>query len=365
MNERQKERLFDLLADDALVGLSNEEQAELNRLKKQFPEWEKDFSHELAATAISLSDLNAARETLPANLRAKILSGANGYFSRFAAKGSAPKQSVLVGDAPRIDMPKSSPFSFGKWLGWAVAATACIAAAVGLWLTYSRPPVNEARNPATVQTPEPGKTPEVILTPETAQIPEPSKIPANAGNSNAEPKNPETAGKTDVNTNQETAKKPETAKTPETFKTPSVAKTPDIAVVPARTPELSAEQKRAQLLASATDVVQTSWTSSKDDKTISGDVVWSSVQQKGYIRLRGMTALDPSRETYQLWIVDEAQKKTPVSGGIFNVGRAGEIIVPINAQLKIIKPKSFAITKEKAGGVTSSDPSRVVAVAKI
>lgn len=381
MNEREKQRLFDLLADDALVRLSNEERAELNRLKKQFPEWENDFSHELAASAINLSDLKTGEEALPANLRAKILSAADDYFSRAAEENAARKSAITV-DAPRladgetrmvsphVESAKTSPFSFGKWLGWGAAVAACAAVAIVLWLTYSRPPVSEAGNPKTVQTPEPsrtvetGKTPEAAPTAETAGVPEPSKIPANAAN-NETPKTPEIARKPESNANRETAKKPEPDKTPESFRTPNAAKTPDIAAVPARTPELSSEQKRAQLLASAPDVVQTSWTSKKDDKTISGDVVWSSAQQKGYIRLRGMPALDPNQETYQLWIVDETQKKTPISAGIFNVGRAGEIIVPINAQSKIIKPKSFAITKEKAGGVTVSDPSRVVAVAKI
>lgn len=374
MNDAQKQRLFDLLADDALAGLSNEEQAELNSFKRQFPEWEQDFSHELAATAINLSDFNAGEETMPADLRAKILSAADSYFSR-AAEESAQKNSALSDDATfaasgkgnvnstKTETVKALPFSFGKWFGWSAAA-ACVALAVALWLTYSRPPVNEAKNPKTVQTPETGKTPEAVLTPETAAIPEPSKIPANAAN-NETPKNPETAKKPDAETNRETAGKPETVKTPENFKTPNAQKTPEIAAVPTPTPQLSAAQNRAQLLASAPDVVQTNWTAAKGDKTVLGDIVWSNAQQKGYIRLRGLPALDPQQETYQLWIVDEARdKKTPVSGGIFNTG-TGEIVVPINAQLKIVKPKSFAITKEKAGGVAVSKPERIVAVAKI
>jgi anti-sigma-K factor RskA len=82
--------------------------------------------------------------------------------------------------------------------------------------------------------------------------------------------------------------------------------------------------------------------------------------------LRDLPALNPNQETYQLWIVDEAQnKKTPVSGGIFNVGQAGEAIIPINAQLKIVKPKSFAVSKEKAGGVPVTKPDRIVAIAKL
>lgn len=375
MNDALKNRLFELLSDDALGALSGEERTELNDLKKQFPEWENDFSHELAATVIGLSNLKT-QDALPANLRAKILSDADDYFSRAPDEQRASDNSSFARNAPRaaigrasVDSAKNAApktFFFGQWRGWSVAAAACVALlAIALWLTYSRPPVNEAGNSKTVQTPEPSRTAATGKTPETAGVPEPSKIPANIENKET-PKNPETARKPESETNRETAQKPEAGKTPESFRTPNRVKTPEVAAVPTRTPELSSEQKRAQLLASAPDIVQTSWTSKKDDQAISGDVVWSGAQQKGYIRLRGMPALDPTQETYQLWIVDEARnEKTPVSGGVFNVGQAGEVIIPINAQLKIIKPKAFAISKEKAGGVTVSKPSRIVALAKI
>lgn len=384
MNERERDRLFELLTDDALVGLTDEQRTELNDLKRRFPEWEDDSSVELAAAAVNLSDLTADKEeALPAHLRAKILENADDFFSRagYAKRNSTSTSGAAIGgtiETPvRVKTEKSS--FFGQWLGWAAAAAACVAVAIALWLTYSRPPVNEAKNPGGVQTPEPartaeiGKTPELSATPETAAIPEPTKIPANnlannsandAGGGGETPKTPETARKPASKASGETAKKPETEKTPENFRTPNALKTPEIAVAPTRTPELSAEQRRAQLLASAPDVVQTNWTAKDDDKTMSGDVVWSSAQQTGYIRMRGMPALDPSRETYQLWIIDEASGgKTPISAGVFSVGQAGEIIVPINAQSRITKPKSFAISKEKAGGVAK--PSRIVAVAKI
>lgn len=366
MSEAEKNRLFELLTDETLFGLSGEERMELNRLKRQFPEWEKDFSVELAATAIGLSDLDAS-QTLPANLRAKILTDADSYFSR--AENVSDDLTSMNETRVKAETAKSTPF-FGRWFGWAVAAAACVALAIAFWLTYSRPSDNEAKNPKTVQTPEPVKvpetvkTPEVAVTPETAQIPEASKIPAN-GEQNETPKNRETARKSDSETNQETARSTETVKTPENSRTPNAVKTPEVAVVPARTPELSAAQKREQLLA-APDVIQTNWTSAKGDKIVLGDVVWSNAQQKGYVRLRGLPALDSNQETYQLWIIDEAQgKKTTISGGVFNVGQAGEVLVPINAQLKIIKPKSFAVSKEKAGGVEASKPSRIVAIAKI
>lgn len=141
-------------------------------------------------------------------------------------------------------------------------------------------------------------------------------------------------------------------------------KTPEIVQTP--TPELTAAQKREQLIASAPDIVQTDWTAPKDKKQILGDIVWSGEQQTGYMRFRGLPANNPSRETYQLWIVDEAQNpKTPISGGVFDVNENGEVIIPIDAPIKVRKPKSFAVTREKPGGVVVSKQEEVMAVAKI
>jgi anti-sigma-K factor RskA len=373
MNEIQKNRLIELLADQAVFGLNQEELTELYQLKKQFPELENDISFELTAAAIGLTDVNVS-ETLPANLRAKILVGADEFFgcndtAQNVINFPAKAQETRAANQAETKQP------FWQWLGWAVAAAACVALAVNLWLTRTRPSVEEAKTPQTVQTPETLgvpetiKTPEVVITPETAEIPESPKIPA-TGENNETLRNGGTARNPESGRNQEAARNPGTVKTPEIFRTPNVAKTPEIASIPQPskppTPELSAAQKRAQLLASAPDIVQTSWTSAKDNKRVLGDVVWSSAQQKGYLRLRDMPALDPNQETYQLWIVDEAQNdKTPVSGGIFNVNQAGEVIVPINAQLKIQKPKMFVISKERAGGVVVSKPNRFVAIAKI
>lgn len=82
------------------------------------------------------------------------------------------------------------------------------------------------------------------------------------------------------------------------------------------------------------------------------------------MRFYNLPANDPSKETYQLWIVDESQKY-PIDGGLFNVSTQGEIILPIDARLKVEKPKMFAVTAEKPGGVVVSDLKKVMAVAKI
>jgi len=142
----------------------------------------------------------------------------------------------------------------------------------------------------------------------------------------------------------------------------------EVKTVATPTPEFSLTQKRELLLASASDVIKAEMTKAdpKAANDISGDIIWSNSQQAGFVRFHGLPANDPNRETYQLWVVDEAyDAKYPISGGVFDVGKDGEVIVPIDAELKIKKPKLFAVSKEKPGGVVVSSPQRLVAVAKI
>lgn len=148
--------------------------------------------------------------------------------------------------------------------------------------------------------------------------------------------------------------------------TPEIVKTPPSIQTP--TPELNAAQQREQLLAKTKDIIQTTWTEAnpKQAKNISGDVVWSDSEQKGYMRFRGLPVNNPDKETYQLWIFDEAQDpKTPVSGGVFDVNENGEVVVPIDAEIKVKKPKMFAVTKEKPGGVVVSKQEEIMAIAKV
>ena len=342
MKDLQKERLLELLADQAIFGLSEEEIMELGQIKKQFSNWEKDFSLELTAAMIGLSDLDT-NDMLPDNLRAKIFANADVFFSlneeSKEALNSAPKASKSV-DLPAIassniiEVKTKQPF--WQWFGWGLAATACIALVISLWLTRTPKEPEIALNTETVKIPESVKTPETTRTPETVKTPE-------------------------------SVESPKTVKTPEPTRTPKIIKTPEPARTPVKTPApiLTPAQKREQLIADAPDIIQTNWTSAKDDKRVLGDVVWSNARQKGFVRLRDMPVLDASKETYQLWIIDEKNEKAPVSAGIFNTSRTGEIVIPINAQLRIDKPKLFAVSKEKAGGVKVSVPDRIVAVAKI
>lgn len=126
---------------------------------------------------------------------------------------------------------------------------------------------------------------------------------------------------------------------------------------------------RQQLLAESTDLIKTDWkpASYLGAERLSGDVVWSNARQQGFVRLTGMPAIDPQAGAYQLWIFDASQdEKFPVDGGVFAVDqKTGEVIVRINAKLTISRPRLFAITVEKPGGVVVSKRDTLVAVAKI
>lgn len=133
-------------------------------------------------------------------------------------------------------------------------------------------------------------------------------------------------------------------------------------------PVMTASAERQNLLTGSQDVLVITWAEA-DDKhplNLSGDIVWSNAQQRGFMRFNGLPVNDKKRECYQLWIFDANQsEKTPVDGGVFNVDSDGEIVVPVDAKLIISKPTLFAVTVEKPGGVVVSSRERLTAVAKV
>jgi Anti-sigma-K factor rskA len=135
------------------------------------------------------------------------------------------------------------------------------------------------------------------------------------------------------------------------------------APTPSPTPPM--EKQLEQMLA-ASDAVKTTLSNPKNPGEIVGDVVWSDSEQKGFVRLKGMPVNDKTKEQYQLWIVAANQNaKTPVDGGVFDVDKNGEIIIPIDAKVKVEKPAAFAITAEKTGGVPVSEQGKVMAIGKV
>ncbi|MDQ3798652.1 MAG: anti-sigma factor [Acidobacteriota bacterium] len=277
--------MLELLSGKAFSDLSETEKAQLAGLEKLFPELDGDDSFEIAASAVSLTNLDVS-EPMPAHLQAKILADADKYFAsqETSARVQKTEEEEEYQKTFAFEPKRSSSSSWRQWLGWLVAATACIALAVNLWLTRFQPRVDIAGNPTPAITPQ----------------------------------------------------------------------------------NLTPAQERAQLL-NAVDTVQTILTNPKNPNEILGDVAWNDTEQKGFVRLRGVPVNDATKEQYQLWIFASNQdRKTPVDGGVFDVGSSdGEVIIPIDAKIKVEKPTLFAVTAEKPGGVVVSKQEKVMAIAKV
>lgn len=102
----------------------------------------------------------------------------------------------------------------------------------------------------------------------------------------------------------------------------------------------------------------------ESDTRAAASVVWSAAEQTGFLEVRGLPANDPARESYQLWIVDPAQKH-PVDAAVFDVRPDGTALVKLRPPIRVSEVKALAITKEVAGGVVvTSAPMLVVLTPK-
>ncbi len=145
---------------------------------------------------------------------------------------------------------------------------------------------------------------------------------------------------------------------------------PDTTVAPAASapPVLTPAQERESLLARA-GTARLEWTKNAKDpasKQATGDVVWNAAEQRGFMRFRGLAKNDARASVYQLWIFDKNRDdKYPVDGGVFDVdNESGDVIVPIKARLPVFDAALFAVTVEKPGGVVVSKRERIVVTAK-
>jgi anti-sigma-K factor RskA len=129
----------------------------------------------------------------------------------------------------------------------------------------------------------------------------------------------------------------------------------------------SLASKRSRLLKSDTELIQVAWAPGKTpfNQPVTGDVVWSNERQEGYMRFTNLPVNDPTKEQYQLWIIDPSRDDEPIDGGVFDVNSKGEVIIEIHEKLKVISPKAFAITVEKPGGVVVSTQENLPLLAPV
>ena len=270
-----QERLHDLLADRALVGLSPEEEMELVQLLAQYPGTDID-ALERAAAATLLASLGQL-EPMPDHVAQKLYQQAGAPLpqSRPVMQATvpmpgAPERPSNVIAFPGPQAPVKKPSRVFAVMGW-VAAAACLLLLLGT-LFVKRP------------------------------VPQPM-----------------------------------------------------------------ASAERTKLIAKP-GTTKLDWTATADPASTraSGDVVWNAVEQKGYMRFKGLAKNDKSVFQYQLWIFDKNRDdKYPVDGGVFDVdSETGDVVVPITARLKVDEPVLFAVTVEKPGGVVVSKRERIVVTAK-
>jgi len=124
-----------------------------------------------------------------------------------------------------------------------------------------------------------------------------------------------------------------------------------------------AQRAREQMLAAA-GVGHWAWGGASE--LGSGDVVWDSRQQRGFLRLHRFVANDPQRARYQLWIFDAGRDdRYPVDGGVFDVPAGhDEVLVPVHPTLPVVRAVAFAVTVESPGGAMVSNREKVVAFAR-
>lgn len=299
------DRLLELLAERALVGLDADQQRELESSLQTHP----DFDAECLDRTAALLDLAAAAgdtEPLPYQLQDRIRadsrlglqtrpSTGDGQGARARAVGSedgSGDPSYQSTRAQTIDLAKPSHESRihrREVVAW-LAAAACLLLAVFVW--YTRPP----QDSPTIANSEPPATPATVDTPD-----------------------------------------PSTA-------TPTVA------------------QLREQLLASGHDVLHLQLVSSDSGAVArepGGDIVWSNGLQTGYLRLQGLVKNELPQRQYQLWIIgDDASGNEVINGGVFFVDRSsGEQVLPIQADHFVQQPMMFLVSVEPLGGGNPLTPT--------
>jgi len=127
-------------------------------------------------------------------------------------------------------------------------------------------------------------------------------------------------------------------------------------------------EARDRLLAEAPDAVRADWQGLDHPlaQGVSGYVVWSDAEQRGFMTFDGIPDNDPSENQYQLWVFDaKRSEEHPVDGGVFDApADKDEVVIPIRTKLPVDDARLFAVTLEPPGGVVVSDRDPLLWIAK-
>lgn len=341
MSTPRHDRLVELLADRALVGLEPTDQIELAELMIEFP-GEDALGYDRAAAAVALA--MAELEAMPAGLAERIEREASfeANTEHYAPPQRHHAATVAMPGAPSRPQPQ--------------------------------PPVQPPMQPQPSMPPQP-------------QMQQPSMQPPQASNVAPFPARPVAAAKPSAGARVFAIggwvaaaaclvlaigafaykKKPVDPVSVIPSNSVPTAPVSVASVVPPAPKEETASALRERLLALKT-TAKMEWSATKDPaaKGATGEVLWNAEEQKGTMRFRGLAKNDATRSQYQLWIFDKGRDdKYPVDGGVFDVDAdTGDVIVAIKARLPVDKATLFAVTVEKPGGVVVSKRERIVVTAK-
>ncbi len=346
LTEAQAARLRELLADEQLDQLSLEDRAELDDLLAISPQHER---YDGPVTDLLLRSA-AGAPPLPADVRARLLATGERLVGR---EGPMPLQ-------PRGETGGAARES--RWVPLLMAASVLLACSTALvawrWAATQRTLLSETQRFA-VEIEEVRQTNRAVLAEAQARAEALAQRVATLDAASAEQgrKLAEAAAK-EVRLAQELSDATKALD----------AATLRIANLETPIDPATITQNRRKLL-ELPGTVRVAWQpfdlpdAPAEQGRVTGDVVWNDELEQGFVRFVGLKPNDPTKEQYQIWVIDERGMEQKVSGGVFNASADGEIVVPITPSIDVRRVALFAVTIEEPGGTVVPNLSRRVVVA--
>lgn len=155
MNKNMEEAILDLLCAQATCGLSEEQKAELERLKAEAGGTFDLESLELTAASLNVALLGEL-EPMPSHVQLEIAAMAKGHFAAVESQEERPDENIFTRPRRPAVIETEPKGSMINWLGWAVAAAACVALALNIWTAQRQDNVAKGPGPTPAETARPG-----------------------------------------------------------------------------------------------------------------------------------------------------------------------------------------------------------------
>lgn len=91
-----------------------------------------------------------------------------------------------------------------------------------------------------------------------------------------------------------------------------------------------------------------------------GELIWFNTGSRGFLRLEGLSNLDPGHWTYQIWVTDgQRDQEAAISCGMVNLVAGRSNLLLLKPMVRVQRPMRAWVTVERAGGVVQSMMDRV------